>query len=90
MSVSHLHALNRCEDGRFKAEPFDVVIDCAGARDEWKEAYGKGVLKSGWNGGRFISVASTDDPQIHTVWQVILLLTLVLRVRGRIKQRRWC
>ena len=49
-----------------------MVIDCIGWRDEWKEAYRRGVLKSGWHGGRYISVASTDDPQIHTVWQVII------------------
>lgn len=47
-----------------------MVIDCVGWRDEWKEAYRRGVLKSAWNGGRYISVASTDDPQIHSVWQV--------------------
>lgn len=47
-----------------------MVIDCVGWRDEWEEAYRRGVLKSGWNGGRYISVACTDDPQIHNVWQV--------------------
>lgn len=79
--VTFLHT-SRCEDERFKAEPFDVVIDCVGAGDEWKAAYRKGVLKSGWNGGRFISVGA-DDPQIHTAWQVIpslLVLSFVLFV----------
>eukprot|EP00903_Cladosiphon_okamuranus_P011470 g10803.t1 len=82
-----------CEDERFKAEPFDVVIDCVGARDEWKETYRKGVLKSGWNGGRFISVGA-DDPQIHTVWQVAKMMvpqlwrsgwTCINRLRPRYK-----
>lgn len=63
--------LHRYEDERYKTEPFDVVIDCVGWRDEWKEAFRRGVLKSGWHGGRYISIAATDDPQVHTVWQVI-------------------
>ncbi|CAM9143842.1 unnamed protein product [Ectocarpus sp. 4 AP-2014] len=85
---------NWYEDERYKAEPFDVVIDCVGWRDEWKEAYRRGVLKSGWNGGRYISVASTDDPQIHSVWQVTKMFvpqlwrsgwTLINRLRPRYK-----
>ncbi|CAM9502837.1 unnamed protein product, partial [Hapterophycus canaliculatus] len=59
---------NRYEDEVLKAEPFDVVFDCIGWRDEWKEAGRTGALKSGWNGGRYIVVAATNDPQIHTVW----------------------
>lgn len=54
-----------------------MVIDCVGSRDEWKEAYRSGVLKSGWNGGRYISVSSDEDPQLHTVWQVIYEYCLV-------------
>lgn len=67
---THLPPTTRYEDESYKAEPFDVVIDCVGWRDEWKEAARRGVLKSGWNGGRYISVANTDDPQIHSIWQV--------------------
>ena len=65
-----LQWLVRCEEEEYKASPFDVVIDCVGWRDEWKEAYKRGVLKSAWSGGTFVSIASTDDPQFHTIWQV--------------------
>eukprot|EP00903_Cladosiphon_okamuranus_P011471 g10804.t1 len=65
---------NWYEDEKFKATPFDVVIDCIGWRDEWKEAYRRGVLKSGWHGGRYISIAATDEPQVHTVWQIAKMM----------------
>lgn len=69
-ALSPLTHTYRYEDEKYKTEPFDVVIDCIGWRDEWKEAYRRGVLKSAWKGGRYISIACTDDPQVHTVWQV--------------------
>ncbi|CAN0367148.1 unnamed protein product, partial [Scytosiphon promiscuus] len=69
---------NWYEDERFKAEPFDVVFDCVGWRDEWKESGRTGALKNGWNGGRYITIATADNPQIHTVWQVISIAGVVV------------
>lgn len=71
-------SINPCryESETYKTEPFDVVIDCVGWRDEWKLAGRTGALKSGWNGGRYISVASSDNPQIRTVWQVMMITIL--------------
>ncbi|CAN0256241.1 unnamed protein product [Pylaiella littoralis] len=85
---------NWYEDEHYKAEPFDVVFDCVGWRDEWKAAGRSGVLKSGWNGGRYICIATNDDPQIHSVWQVTKMFvpilwrsgyTLINRLRPRYK-----
>lgn len=47
--------------------PFDVVVDCVGWRDEWKEAARTGALKPGRRGGRYIVVASTDEPKFRTL-----------------------
>ncbi|CAN0007305.1 unnamed protein product, partial [Laminaria digitata] len=69
---------NWCEEEEYKAKPFDAVIDCVGSRDEWKQAYKHGVLKSAWNGGTFVSIASTDDPQFHTIWQGVKMFVPLL------------
>lgn len=69
---------NWWEDASFKAEPFDVVMDCVGWRDEWKEAAKHGVLKSGWNRGRYIVIAMTDKPEFHSVWQGVKMFVPVL------------
>lgn len=69
---------NWWEDAAFKAEPFDVVVDCVGWRDEWKEAARHRVLKSGWKRGRYIVVASTDKPEFHSIWQGVKMFVPVL------------
>ncbi|CAM9952846.1 unnamed protein product [Sphacelaria rigidula] len=53
--------------------PFDVVVDCVGWRDEWVESARTGALKPGRKGGRYIVIASTDEPKFRTLWEGLRL-----------------
>lgn len=44
----------------FKKQPFDLVVDCVGWRDEWREADHYGVLKPGRKGGRYLAIAKEE------------------------------
>lgn len=62
----------------FTEHPFDVVLDCVGWRDEWKEAARAGALKPGRKGGRYITIASTDEPKFRTTWEGLRMFVPVL------------
>lgn len=62
----------------FKKEPFDVVIDCVGWRDEWQECRRTGALKASRNGGRYLPVAFTDRPRFTTIWEGLRMFLPVL------------
>eukprot|EP00172_Hildenbrandia_rubra_P000397 Plantae.Rhodophyta-Hildenbrandia_rubra.ctg11914.p1 GENE.Plantae.Rhodophyta-Hildenbrandia_rubra.ctg11914~~Plantae.Rhodophyta-Hildenbrandia_rubra.ctg11914.p1 ORF type:complete len:356 (+),score=55.24 Plantae.Rhodophyta-Hildenbrandia_rubra.ctg11914:296-1363(+) len=57
----------------FKANKFDVILDCAEGIKAWKNC--KPVLKSGSKGGRFIAVGDIDpDMGLHHWHQLLGLL----------------
>lgn len=62
----------------FQEQPFDVVVDCVGWRDEWKEASRHGGLKSGRKGGRYLAIATSDDPKFTTAWQGVKMFVPTL------------
>eukprot|EP00172_Hildenbrandia_rubra_P001759 Plantae.Rhodophyta-Hildenbrandia_rubra.ctg23505.p1 GENE.Plantae.Rhodophyta-Hildenbrandia_rubra.ctg23505~~Plantae.Rhodophyta-Hildenbrandia_rubra.ctg23505.p1 ORF type:complete len:354 (-),score=40.25 Plantae.Rhodophyta-Hildenbrandia_rubra.ctg23505:1068-2129(-) len=45
----------------FKCDRFDLIIDCAQGLTAWKNS--KSVLKTGWNGGRFLAVVMDNPAQ---------------------------
>ena len=52
--------------------PFDVIIDCCPATGAHSFRRASKVLKSGWQGGRFIAVtAENPDMQIHSAWDMM-------------------
>lgn len=53
------------EETEFKEQPFDLVVDCVGWRDEWPEAGRHGALKSGFKGGQYLTITTTDKSKIH-------------------------
>lgn len=50
----------------FQKQPFDLVVDCVGGRDEWREADHHGVLKPGGTGGRYLVIA-LEEPKTQTL-----------------------
>ncbi|CAM9971765.1 unnamed protein product [Choristocarpus tenellus] len=71
---------NWWEVPEFQANPFDVIIDCIGidASNVWKRSKSKVALKSRWNGGRFVTLAITDTPVAHSMWQAMQLFVPAL------------
>ena len=58
---------------KFKQDPFDIIVDLGVGRYEaWKMARDSGVLKSGKNGGHYLTF-SGDEPhmKIHNMWQTV-------------------
>jgi NADPH:quinone reductase-like Zn-dependent oxidoreductase len=65
----------------FQATPFDVVFDLGvGKKEAWIKAKTSKVLKSGWNGGRYVTF-SGDDPEmkIHNLWQTLTFVAQMYR-----------
>lgn len=51
---------------------FDVVVDCAEGVKAWNRVVEHGLVKSGWEGGRFVAVVVNDwHIEIHSVWGLL-------------------
>lgn len=61
---------NWWEVPELSAAPFDCIFDCVGGNDHYWKA--RAVLKSRWQGGRFVAVVG-DDPQpvVTNIWQLL-------------------
>lgn len=59
-------------------QPFDLVVDCVGWRDEWKAAARTGALKSSRKGGRYLAVATTNEPKFTTVFEGVRMFVPVI------------
>lgn len=71
----------------FKAQPFDLIIDCAEGRSAWAAARKHKILKPGTQGGRFVAgVPQEWLIEIHSTWQMITWFVPVMwrQLRSRI------
>lgn len=59
----------------FKEKPFDLAVDLWGTRDPWDKAVSSGAVKSGRNGGRYITMVG-DSPVIwfQHWWHIFKLI----------------
>jgi len=59
---------NWWEEEAFKAEPFDVIIDCAEGAPAWKHCREAKMIKPSHSGGRFVAVTMSDPCNEFHSW----------------------